>query len=85
MKFLLVCENHLTDWPLAYPASSGTASEVIALIKQRIIYLFEGLCLIISDNGPCFTASLLQKFPNKYSNNWKAAMAYAFMSNGGAE
>lgn len=33
LRLLLICVEHLTDGPLAYPTSSTTASEVVAFIK----------------------------------------------------
>lgn len=81
MRFLVIGVDQLTGWPLAYPTSSATASEVIAFIKKHTIYSLGRPRLIISGNGPYYTASLLKKFLSKYSIDWKTVMAYASMSN----
>lgn len=84
-RFLLICMMHLTGFPLAYPISSTSASEIITFIKRHTIYLLGEPRLILSNSVPCSTASLLETFLSKYSIDWKTVMAYALLWNGPAE
>lgn len=81
MRVVLIFVNHLMGWLLAYPTSSATAWEGVALMKH-----FSSSSgrpgLIISYIGPCSTASSLEKFLSKYSIDWKIVMAYAPNSSG---
>lgn len=85
IKLLLICAEHLKGWRLAYRTSAATALEIIAFIKQHIIYSFGKRGLIISDNGLCFTASLLEKILSKDDINLKTVMAYAPVLKGRTE
>lgn len=85
MRFLLFGAEQLTCWPVAHPSSSATASEVTAFIEQHTTHSFGMPRLVISDIGPCFTASSSESFLIKYSFEWKTVVAYALTSNGRAE
>ena len=84
-KHLLICVEHLTGWPIVCPTPTATASEVITFVDDRIILPFGKPRVIVSDNGPCFTARSLEAFMNVNDIKWKTVMAYAPMSNGRAE
>lgn len=58
MKLLLICVEHLTGWFLAYPIFFATASEVIACIKQHVIYSLRRPCLIVSEMVPAIYRQL---------------------------
>lgn len=75
MTVLLIYVEYLTEWVLVYPTSSGTASEVIAFIKQHKNYLFRRCQIIVADNGPCFMASSLEDHLAENSTNWNSVMA----------
>lgn len=40
LRSVLIYDEHLTGWSLAYPTSSATASEVTALIMPDIVFSF---------------------------------------------
>lgn len=84
-KFLLVSVEHLTGWPIVSPTKLATAQTVLNFIKQKIIPPFGAPKVVITDNGACFTAQVLQSFMRQCGTSWRTVLAYAPMSNGRAE
>lgn len=84
-KYLLICVEHLTGWPLVTPTRTATADEVIRFVQNEIILPFGHPRINVSGNATCFTAGVLQDYMLKMGITWKTVLAYAPMSNGRAE
>lgn len=84
-RFIIVCLEHLTDWPIVERAKRSTVDVVIDFIKAKILPCFEAPGIIVSDNGSCFTAEIVQTFMKEYGTEWRTVLAYAPRSNGRAE
>lgn len=75
--FLLVCVEHLNDWPIVAPTKRATAETVLQFRKDRILLPFGAPKVIVSDNGTCFTAKVLHDYMEKQGTTWKTVLAYA--------
>lgn len=84
-KYILICVEHLTNWPIAIIADNATSMEVIRYAENQIIAPFGPPKTIVSDNAGCFTSTALKTFMQGWSIDWKTVLAYAPMSNGRVE
>jgi len=84
-RFILVCVEHLTGWPLARAIANATADVVKAFVREEIMHSFGPPQTIISDNATCFTATSISQFMEESGIEWRTVLAYAPMSNGRAE
>ena len=84
-KYMLVCVEHLTGWPIVESTASSTAAVVIDFVRKHILEPYGPPRVIVSDNATCFTATSLVAFMKNIGTRWKTVAAYAPMSNGRAE
>lgn len=84
-RYILICVEHLTNWPIARITENATAEVVARFVEEEVVSPFGPPKKIISDNAGCFTARLLSNLMGKYGIEWKTVLAYAPMSNGRAE
>lgn len=84
-KYLLVCSEHLTGWPIVISTVNATASVVIDFVRDHILQPFGLPRNIVLDNTTCFTTSALDAFMTDIGTIWKTVAAYDPMSNGWAK
>lgn len=84
-RFLLVCVEHLTNWPIVRARKDATAQTVINFMEEEVFHTCGIPSVILSDNADCFTARSLVAFMKKMAVKWKPVAAYAPMSNGKPE
>lgn len=84
-RFLLICVEHLTGWPIVKATATATAETVRGFIESLILIPFGAPGQIVSDNAACFRAKVLQDFMCEIGAKWHTVLAYAPMSNGKAE
>jgi len=84
-RHILVCVEHMSNWPIAKITESTTSKAVIDFISEEIIPQFGPPKTVVSDNASCFTSKSLAEFMKRNDISWKTVLAYAPMSNGRAE
>lgn len=84
-RYLLICVEHLTGWPILKPTWDATSKTVRGFMEKEVIHPFGAPKVVVSDNAGCFTAHNLVKFMDVHGTKWKPVAAYAPMSNGKAE
>lgn len=55
-RFLLVCVEHLTGWPIVLATKHSTAETVVNFLNKKIIPPFGPPGVVVSDNAACFKA-----------------------------
>lgn len=55
-RFILVCVEHLSGWPVAKAISLETAEIFRYFIEDEVFYSFGPPTTVISDNAACFKA-----------------------------
>lgn len=84
-RYLLVCVEHLTNWPIVKATWNSTAETDLTFMKHDIFSYFDARKAIVSDNSSCFNARSLWEYVNKINTTWNTVLAYAPMSNRKAE
>lgn len=84
-RYILVCVEHLTGWPIVIATKTTTPDVVILLLREEVRRPFGTPSTIVSDNATCFTARAVTDFTRKWETNWKTVLAYVPMSNGRLE
>lgn len=51
LKYLLVCVEHLTGWPIARATKDGTAETVMGVIQDEFMHLFGPPETVVRDNA----------------------------------
>lgn len=84
-KYLLVCVEHLTGWPVVRATKDATSKTVMDFVEKNIVHSFGPPKTVVIDNASCFTAVNLVDYMKASGIEWKTVAAYAPMSNGRAE
>nr|XP_021531805.1 uncharacterized protein LOC110569355 [Aotus nancymaae] len=69
--YLLIFVDTFSGWIEAFPTSQETADMVASLLTQEIIPHFGLPATIQSDNGPAFTAQVVQLVAKSLNISWK--------------
>lgn len=70
-KHLLVIVDHLTHWVEAFPTEKETAQVVVKIILENIIPRYGLVNYIDADQGPHFTAKVLQQVVEALGIKWE--------------
>lgn len=84
-KYLLICVEHLTGWPIVKATSRATADVVRKFMETLIIPPFGPPGVVVGDSAACFTAGALREFMKYRVTTRKTVLAYAPMLNGRTE
>ncbi|KAL0590576.1 Gag-Pol polyprotein [Plecturocebus cupreus] len=76
LRYLLTFVNSFSGWIEAFPTSKETADKVASLLIQEIIPRFGLPVTIQSDNGPAFTARVVQLVTKSLNISWKLHIPY---------
>ncbi|KAL0610916.1 Gag-Pol polyprotein [Plecturocebus cupreus] len=85
LQYLLTFVDTFSGWIEAFPTSRETADTVASLLTQEIIPCFSLPATIQSDNGPAFTAQVVQLVSKSLNISWKLHISYHPQSSGKVE
>ncbi|KAL0625177.1 Gag-Pol polyprotein [Plecturocebus cupreus] len=85
LRYLLTFVDTFSGWIEAFPTSKETADTVASLLIQEIIPRFGLPVTIQSDNGPAFTARVVQLVTESLNISWKLHIPYHPQSSGKVE
>lgn len=84
-KHLLVIIDHLTHWPEAFPTWNETARVVVKILLEHIVPRYGLINNIDSDQGPHFTARVLQETTEALGIKWRLHTPWHPQSSGRVE
>lgn len=76
-RFLLICVEPLTGWPIVDATKNATAEVVVRFLNEKIIPPFRSSGVFLSNTAACFRAQGVQNFSERMSTKWKIVIAYA--------
>ncbi|KAL0607748.1 Gag-Pol polyprotein [Plecturocebus cupreus] len=85
LRYLLTFVDTFSGWIEAFPTSRETADTVASILTQEIIPRFGLPATIQSDNGPAFTAQVVQLVAKSLNISWKLHIPYHPQSSGKVE
>ncbi|KAL0623237.1 LOW QUALITY PROTEIN: Gag-Pol polyprotein [Plecturocebus cupreus] len=83
--YLITFVDTFAGWIEAFPTSRETADTVASLLSREIIPRFGLPATIQSDNGPAFTAQVVQLVVKSLNISWKLHIPYHPQSSGKVE
>lgn len=84
-RFLLIGVENLTEWPVAILTSPSTAKLILQFIDDKLIQQFGLPRIIVSNKATALMTKAVLTYMTDMRIIWKLVLAYAMMSNGGAE
>ncbi|NXB68479.1 TF211 protein, partial [Struthidea cinerea] len=84
-KYLLVIIDHLTHWVAAYPTTRATAEVVSKILLEQVVPRYAVVYTIDSDQGPHFTAQVLQQKTRALNVTWRLHTPWRPQSSGRVE